>query len=391
VWANRASPSGDERGIKIRRSTDGGTTWLEPQYVLLNQPPFIVWFVRVIAASGNNMYLALTRYVSGYVQTFLTRSQDAGATWDSVRQVTFGTIAFGSWDIAASDRGVHIVYEQNTLPSRGEIGIFSSTDRGETWNSGQILSTIDAFTGWEPQVAADDSGNVFACWQDAKYGSTGFGGTVLLRRSSDGGRTWFPETRIHDFPAAIRSTLGIDEHQIYVAWDDERLGGRFHRIRFACSSDFGSNWSGDFVVGDTLDNNIDPAIYASASRVFLAWSSYLLSPSQAYVFFRNGTMQLTSVVEVIAQNVKGSFVLRDVYPNPFNSSITVPLELRESQHLRLSVSDMLGREIIVLFDGNMSAGIHSWTLSGEQYSSGVYFLHLQTKGRREVRQILLLK
>ncbi len=394
VWANRASPSGDERGIKIRRSTDGGTTWLEPQYVLLNQPPFLVWSVRMMATHGNTIYLAARRNVSGgYTQTFLTRSQNGGATWDSARQITSVPTEFQSWDIAASARGVHIVYEQNVQPSRREVGIFSSTDRGETWNSGQILSTIDSFAGWVPQVAADDSGNVFVCWSDAKYGSIGgFAGTVLLRRSITNGQSWLAEVRVSTLPSARFSSLSQGGNFVHVVWDDERNGFQDGTIQYRGSSDGGGAWCDEQVLGGPLRRALDASIASTKIRTYVVWSSDRSTPGDtAHVFVRSSD-RITGAnanTSILAPFQGGR--LHQNYPNPFNSTTTISYELPISGVVSLALIDLLGRKTELIAHQHHGPGMHSYILNASDLPTGVYFILLDFEGRKGARSILLLR
>lgn len=83
------------------------------------------------------------------------------------------------------------------------------------------------------------------------------------------------------------------------------------------------------------------------------------------------------------------------YPNPFNPSTVVGFQvgaIHESPvQVKLSVYDLLGREIAVLVDGVMPAGSHSVRFSGDGLTSGMYFVRLQTADHVLVRSITLLK
>ncbi len=83
------------------------------------------------------------------------------------------------------------------------------------------------------------------------------------------------------------------------------------------------------------------------------------------------------------------------YPNPFNPStmigFTVGTQDLASLHTRISVHDILGREIAVLVDGVMPAGSHSVRFSADGLASGIYFVRLQTEDQLQVRSITLVK
>jgi len=70
-------------------------------------------------------------------------------------------------------------------------------------------------------------------------------------------------------------------------------------------------------------------------------------------------------------------------PNPFNPQTTISFELSQSSHVRLSIYDLLGRQVAVLFDGYRHAGPGSVTWNGQDgggaaVSSGVYIARLES-------------
>jgi hypothetical protein len=318
---------------------------------------------------------------------FLIRSSNAGATWDSVRQISFGTIERGAWDIQASSRGVYITFEQDVMPSRREVGVMVSTDFGASWSSGEILSTIDNFRGWEPQVAVSNDGTVYACWQDAKYSSTGFGGTVLVRRSSDRGITWGPESQVNTvLPSAIRSSMVAHDQSVYILWDDERFGSFYSRPYFSMSTDRGTNWCDEFHVSDSSGASVNPVIAHSRGAIHAFWSSNVVGPHN--VFHRIGR---SGPVNVVQERDDYPSPFLQAYPNPFNLHLSLRFDSIREERVKLSVCDILGRELELLMNENIVAGPHTLFWNAADYSTGVYWIVLQANGRKEVKRVVLLK
>ena len=65
-------------------------------------------------------------------------------------------------------------------------------------------------------------------------------------------------------------------------------------------------------------------------------------------------------------------------PNPTRSVSRVAFTLAEAGAVRLSVVDLLGREVAVLADGDRAAGAHEAALDTARLASGVYVVRLQT-------------
>ena len=85
------------------------------------------------------------------------------------------------------------------------------------------------------------------------------------------------------------------------------------------------------------------------------------------------------------------FRLSQNYPNPFNPSTTIKYELPKSSEVRLSVFDMLGREVSVLVNERRDAGVHEVKFGATGLSSGVYFYRLHAGDFVQSKRMLVLK
>jgi hypothetical protein len=83
--------------------------------------------------------------------------------------------------------------------------------------------------------------------------------------------------------------------------------------------------------------------------------------------------------------------LLSAWPNPFNPTTVIRYRKSEIGRTRLSVHDILGREVAVLVDGIQQAGSHQVRFDASTHSSGVYLLRLQTPGSSTLHLITLLK
>jgi hypothetical protein len=111
----------------------------------------------------------------------------------------------------------------------------------------------------------------------------------------------------------------------------------------------------------------------------------------------DGTEHFTQAVsaEVTIISVKEvaliEFKVSQNYPNPFNPSTNVKYELPTSSMVRLSVYDILGREVAVLVYDRRNAGVHEVKFDGSNLASGVYFYKLQAGNFLQTRKLLLLR
>jgi hypothetical protein len=79
------------------------------------------------------------------------------------------------------------------------------------------------------------------------------------------------------------------------------------------------------------------------------------------------------------------------YPNPFNPSTSIPIELARSGNVTVEVVDLLGRRVAVLADGFKSAGRHVLLFEAGGLSSGMYIVRMRSDAGVVSRKVMLLK
>ena len=100
--------------------------------------------------------------------------------------------------------------------------------------------------------------------------------------------------------------------------------------------------------------------------------------------------QITAVSEM-PTSLPIKFELSQNYPNPFNPSTKISYTLGFKSVTRLSVYDILGREVAVLVNEIQNEGSHEVTFTGNNLSSGIYFYKLTSSGTTITKKMLLLK
>jgi hypothetical protein len=103
-------------------------------------------------------------------------------------------------------------------------------------------------------------------------------------------------------------------------------------------------------------------------------------------------------LEVTGAAKSGSATTLDLanYPNPFNSTTEISGSFPAATRATLKVYDILGREVVTLIDGNVSAGpfMVRWNgtdSNGHPVASGIYLYRLQAGDTMVVRRMVLLK
>ncbi len=86
-----------------------------------------------------------------------------------------------------------------------------------------------------------------------------------------------------------------------------------------------------------------------------------------------------------------SYKLLQNYPNPFNPQTKIVFELPKAENVRITITDILGRELKLLSEEKMESGIHEVTFDGSSFSSGVYFYKLEAGTFSDTKKMVLLK
>lgn len=91
------------------------------------------------------------------------------------------------------------------------------------------------------------------------------------------------------------------------------------------------------------------------------------------------------------KNVPEKFSLNPAYPNPFNPTTRISYGLPRASHVKLTVYNMLGKQVQVLVNKRQKAGRHETIFRGRGLASGIYVYRLRTENFVQERKMTLLK
>ena len=115
------------------------------------------------------------------------------------------------------------------------------------------------------------------------------------------------------------------------------------------------------------------------SRMFLSTSNIIFYSS-------------IPIPDPVLQFKQGGFVLEQNYPNPFNPSTMIKFGTSKATPVVLKVYDILGNEIITLFNETAEADrVYEVEFNGNNLPSGVYIYSLQINERTYVQKMMLTK
>jgi photosystem II stability/assembly factor-like uncharacterized protein len=402
--------------LGVMRSSDGGLSWSNANLGMGKD------YVTGLAIDPRGRIYAGTT-VGSY------RTSDRGESWSACLSglAAKRTVSFWFKDslmgfAACSDSGVCRTTDggaswseaNNGLPKKTTAAVGSAPGGAVvvgTWYGGIYRSTNNG-TGWSHVDTGKDTTVTAFALTPAGDMLMGTVGAVL--RSTNGGLSWsrlgtgLPGSPVRALAVASPGRLlaGLDAAGVHRSTD----GGLTWS---ACNSGLPTagayvrslalNRAGDIFVGAVegcyrSTNGGDSWEPVSAGVPVVITPAVLVDPAGFAYAGTGGAGVWRSITTTGVAVSEERFQLITVhlepnYPNPFNSSTRLVFTLggSASREVRLSVYDLLGREVAVPVNDRLGPGTHSVPFDARHLSSGAYILRLQTGTAVLSRAIHLVK
>jgi len=129
---------------------------------------------------------------------------------------------------------------------------------------------------------------------------------------------------------------------------------------------------------------------------FSAYSIYFINVNTGFVGGSHGFIYKTTAgstigINQISENIPDKLSLFQNYPNPFNPSTNIRYQIANNKFVKITVYDLLGKEIETLVNEKQSPGTYEVTFEGSNYPSGVYFYKLSSGDFSETKKMILIK
>ena len=413
AWMETRSDPGDSNQIVLERSTNKGATWIRnvpygyaylrvvrdvafdhggnvwmlwtssagefaPYYLNLskstnNGQSFTTVFTsreygapffesKLALDRSNNVFMLwddqqfkLTRFTAGNPSLRL----DANIPNDTLRVDFWCSLALGSRnDVYAVWTGVRRVQPGDL---RYYVFCSSSNDTGRTIVSTVRVDSTEAAQGF-PACSVDTSGIVHIAYGRIVQASHL---SIFATRSLSGGNNFLSPISIHELGSNTNAVSCIDElNGVDLLWSGD--GGAY----FSRSTDGGQTFTRpQLIVAGKPDlaadrfNNLF-AIFETQLRIQFVRTNVLVDVKEEKHF--------PSAIE-----------LEPNFPNPFNPNTSFAFSIPSSSQVKLSIFDILGREVEQILNSRYAAGRYQASWTPRDISSGVYFYRLEVRDERE--------
>ena len=94
---------------------------------------------------------------------------------------------------------------------------------------------------------------------------------------------------------------------------------------------------------------------------------------------------------ITLQEQPAEFKLYANYPNPFNPVTNIQFDLPKDVFIKLSIYDVLGREVATLVNEFKKGGRYIVAFNGSELSSGIYFYRIEAGSFSDIKKMILIK
>lgn len=337
------------RGAVVYKTTNAGGTWSRQ---MLSQ-----WSaglgIQFVDANNGWAWVLSGNFPTDFSAS-LIRSTNGGNTWSTVSTFNRKFLLFHFID---PNNGWGIADSVGTGPGDFFISpseILRTTNGGETW----VTQHRDNTPGTYEAIHFVDANNGWVVGEKGK-----------ILRTTNGGTTWSRVTN-----AGITSNSNC--YALYflnanTGWIGNSESTQQQVLR---TTDGGASWTTQSV----------PVQHAIFSIHFVDASNGWLSSDYGGIAYTT-TGGVTSAWQDDSPGPPARFALSQNYPNPFNPKTEITFALPEPSTVRLTVLDLLGREVAMLEDRVLPAGYQTarWNgrnAKGEPVGSGLYFYRINAVG-----------
>jgi hypothetical protein len=360
----------------------------------------------------NNLYISWTRFgTSSGIR--LIRSTNGGTNWSSLIVVSdAGHSGQGSDPAVGANGQVYVVWVGGTYTT--DIIYFDkSTNGGQSFGTDVVVSQgntpnipISSSDVTFPSIATDISGGsrngyIYVTWCDARNGDP----DIFCSRSTNDGVNWSTAVRVNNdglgngklqcWPWIASDNAG----NIAIIFYDSRntSSNTIIEAYLARSTDGGLTFTNELLSTQPSPTNQPNSDVRFGDYIGIDYWNGVIVPvwtdERAGGFNMEAYTAIVNLIGIqpISNPIPDGYRLYQNYPNPFNPATTINFSIPKATNITLKIYNSIGQVIETLIDGEVYAGTHSIKWNADKYSSGIYFYRLEAQGFSKTMKMLLLK
>ena len=287
-----------------------------------------------------------TGLIVGFNRTIL-KTTNSGVSWGSLI-TNLDTLNFF---------GCKIINENDYIVTGSSSSIYRSTNSGTSW----IPATMGVVNPlWVPAFINDNTGWITGC-------------CGMFIKTTNTGQTWSPE---------IYLTLGYTLYTMKFINNTTGYVSGDNGIIFRTTNQ-GNSW-------DSTATGTNEILY----------SMFMVNQNTGWAVGNYGTILKTTNgggpgytigIQHISNELPEHFSLSQNYPNPFNPTTRIRFEIPKLSNTKITVFDILGKEVMTLIDVEIKPGIYEIDFDGISLASGIYYYSLKSGDYFTTQKMVLVK
>lgn len=274
---------------------------------------------------------------------------------------------------------LHVVWRQRTT----NAPVYYTKYDGNTWSTPEVITNFTGGQSAFPCIVVDSNNYPHVIWS---WGELPADSGDIFYTAYDG-VSWSSQLNLSNtVNVSCYHSMAIDSlDQLYVVWSEETptLNEEVYYKTYN-----GTVWSNTINLTQDTSLSFCPKLGNPVKRdkVDLVWVD---SWSARYVMYMG--LNLIGLSEETRPSLVEKRPLISINPNPFRDYITIACNIPVLVPLKLSVYDISGRLVKVIFQKMQSLHIDEVSWSGNELSPGVYFLKLEGGSYSIVKKLVKLK
>lgn len=403
-------------GFDLLSTTNNGYNWISQTYgyknELFNSVKFFNSNTGIISSQGkilrtsncgNNWYVVYSNpynlntiniFDNGHAYTagsnIFLKSTDFGETWNIVTN----SIVWGSYPSISfinEANGLLLGHDANPW---NDYKLWKTTNGGISWmiinnlvsGSARNVKMIDEMVYYIVGTNVFKTSNGGNNWymmdlpSNYKYGiyffnaDTGIiGGVGGTFRTSNGGINW---TQVYYNNGASIQNFDFINPNIGIG-----VGYSYSDTRMIKTTNGGISWIP--IQGITANENTSIEMIDEDTIYVVGYGGLIIKTT-------NGGNRIIGINQ-LSENNPNKIFLSQNYPNPFNPATNIKFDIPRRSNVKISIYDILGKEISVLVDEELNQGTFEVNWDASNFPSGVYFYKIEIGEFSESKKMILIK
>lgn len=311
--------------------------------------------------------------------------------------------------VAVSDGygGMYVAWRDYRSPATASdiyVQRVASNGQGH-WGQNGIAVCVAEGPQDHPRLTTDSGENLEVVWEDYR---DNWHNHLYVQRITAAGEILWAENGISIARAGNAESKAIvpaAHDGLFALWADDRPSGNHYRA-FATHLDSTGSVHGDpywqpdsggavanLLEGYQMDVAATVDGFGGAVATWTQWKTDYDGDEGGEVYVDIFAQRIYDVASAAEDQplTPRAYALYQNFPNPFNPATEIVFELPKSGHVKLTVFDLLGREVTTLVNGTLSSGKHMVSFDAGALPSGVYIYRLSAGSFQQSRKLVLLR